>query len=49
MLRNSERIQQPRTSFSTKVLLEFDRLFEVQLMIIPELKNKDLVLDQIAK
>ena len=36
-------------SFSPKVLLEFDKLFEVRLLIIPELNDQDLVLQQMAE
>ena len=49
LLANSERIQQPWISFSPKVLLEFDKLFEVWLLIIPELNDLDLVLQQMAE
>lgn len=42
-------VQQPWRSFSPKVLLEFDKLFEVRLLIIPELKDQDLVLQQMAE
>ena len=49
LLANSERVQQPWSSFSRKVLLEFDKLFEVRLLIIPELKDQDLVLQQMAE
>ena len=49
LLANSERVQQPWISFSPKVLLEFDKLFKVRLLIIPELKDQDLVLQQIPE
>ena len=49
LLANSERVQQPWRSFSPKVLLEFDKLFEVRLLIIPELNDQDLVLQQMAE
>ena len=49
LLVNSDRVQQPWRSFSTKVLLEFDKLFEVRLLIIPELNDQDLLLQQIAE
>ncbi|MCH2286726.1 MAG: hypothetical protein MK481_04650 [SAR324 cluster bacterium] len=42
-------VQQPWRSFSPKVLLEFDKLFEVRLLIIPELNDQDLVLQQMAE
>ena len=35
--------------FSPKVLLEFDKLFKVRSLIIPELKDQDLVLQQIPE
>ena len=49
LLTNSERVQQPWRSFSPKVLLEFNKLFEVWLLIIPELNDQDLVLQQMAE
>ena len=49
LLANSERVQQPWRSFSQKVLLEFDKLIEVRLLIIPELNDQDLVLQQITE
>ena len=42
-------VQQPWRSFSPKVFLEFDKLFEVRLLIIPELNDQDLVLQQMAE
>ena len=42
-------VQQLWRSFSPKVLLEFDKLFEVRLLVIPELNAQDLVLQQIAE
>ena len=49
LLANSERVQQPWRRFSPKALLAFDKLYEVRLLIIPELNDQDLVLNQIVE
>ena len=49
LLENSESFQHPWRSFSQKVLLEFDKLFEVRLLIILELNDQDLVLQKITE